>query len=68
MKEPEPVIGVAGHMDNCIMVDLKVWCSTDDYWNVKYYLEEEVKLAFDKAGITIPYPQMDIHIVNNDGR
>ena len=54
-------------MDNCIMVDLKVWCSTADYWNVKYYLEEEVKLAFDREGITIPYPQMDIHIVNNDG-
>ena len=67
MKEPAPVIGVAGHMDNCIMVDLKVWCSTADYWNVKYYLEEEVKLAFDREGITIPYPQMDIHIVNNDG-
>lgn len=66
ISEPAPVIGVAGHMDNCVMIDLKVWCSTDDYWDVKYYLEEEVKLAFDREGITIPYPQMDIHIVKSD--
>jgi small conductance mechanosensitive channel len=68
IHDPEPVIGVAGHHDNCIMMDLKVWCETKDYWDVKYYLEEEVKLAFDKAGITIPYPQMDVHIKNSNSK
>lgn len=62
MKEPEPVIGVAGHGDNAVMIDLKVWCSTEFYWDVKYYLEEKVKLAFDKNGINIPYPQLDVHL------
>ncbi|MCB6993557.1 mechanosensitive ion channel family protein [bacterium 210820-DFI.6.37] len=61
-KDPPPVIGVAGQNDNCISIDLKVWCETDDYWDVKYFLEENVKLAFDEAGITIPFPQMDVHI------
>ena len=51
-----------GQNDNCVSIDLKVWCETDDYWDVKYFLEENVKLAFDKAGITIPFPQMDVHI------
>lgn len=60
--DPEPVIGVAGQKDNCISIDLKVWCETDLYWDVKYYLEENVKLAFDEAGISIPFPQMDVHI------
>lgn len=60
--EPEPVIGVAGQKDNCISIDLKVWCETEVYWDVKYFLEEQVKLAFDKAGISIPFPQMDVHI------
>ena len=60
--EPPPIIGVAGQNDNCVSIDLKVWCETDDYWDVKYFLEENVKLAFDKAGITIPFPQMDVHI------
>lgn len=60
--DPPPIIGVAGQNDNCVSIDLKVWCETDDYWDVKYFLEENVKLAFDKAGITIPFPQMDVHI------
>lgn len=68
LNEPEPVIGVASHQDNCILMDFKVWCETDDYWDVKYYLEETVKLAFDKEGITIPYPQMDIHIIENNSK
>ena len=61
-KEPEPLIGVADHGDSALILDLKAWCKTDDYWDVKYFLEENVKLAFDEAGIEIPYPQMDIHL------
>lgn len=61
--EPEPVIGVSSHGDNAVLLDLKVWCSTSDYFVVKYFLEEKVKLAFDEAGIEIPYPQIDIHMV-----
>lgn len=64
-SEPKPLIGVANHGDSAVMIDLKVWCKTDDYWDVKYYLEEEVKLAFDAHGIEIPYPQMDVNIKNN---
>lgn len=60
--EPEPLIGVANHGDNAVMLDLKVWCETDAYWDVKYFLEENVKLAFDEHGIAIPYPQLDVHI------
>lgn len=59
----QPVIGVAAHEDSGILLDLKVWCSTDDYFDVKYYLEENVKLAFDVASINIPYNTMDVHIV-----
>ena len=66
MKEPAPVIGVAEHGDSSIVMDLLAWCSTDDYYTVKYYLQEEVKLAFDKAGIEIPFPQMDVRICGND--
>ena len=62
-KEPEFVIGVSSHGDHAILMDLKVWCSTEDYFDVKYYLEENVKIAFDQAGIEIPYPQVDIHII-----
>lgn len=62
LKEPAPLIGVANHGDNAVILDVKVWCETDDYWDVKYFLEENVKLAFDEHDIDIPYPQMDVHI------
>lgn len=62
LNDPQPTIGVAEHGDSSISMDLLAWCRTDDYYKVKYYLEEEVKLAFDKEGIEIPFPQMDVHI------
>ncbi len=62
-EDPAFVIGVASHGEHAILLDLKVWCSTEDYFDVKYYLEEQVKVAFDQAGIEIPYPQVDIHII-----
>ncbi len=62
IRDPEPLIGVANHGDSAIIMDVKAWCDTDDYWDVKYFLEENVKIAFDEHDIEIPYPQMDIFI------
>lgn len=61
--EPAPFIGVASQGDSAVFLDLRVWCDTDKYYDVKYYLEEQVKLAFDEANISIPFPQMDVHVV-----
>ena len=59
------MIGVANHGDSAIIMDVKAWCETDDYWDVEFDLTENVKKAFDENGIIIPYPQMDVHINNN---
>lgn len=63
LQTPAPTIGVAAHQDSSVLLDCRVWCETSKYWDVKYYMEEQVKLAFDEANITIPYPQMDVHVV-----
>ena len=63
LADPAPVVGVAEHQDSGILLDLKVWCETSKYYDVRYYLEEQVKLAFDEANITIPYPQMDVRVI-----
>ena len=63
LSEPGPVIGVSSHGDSAVMIDLKVWCRTEQYWDIKYFLEENVKIAFDEHGINIPYPQIDVHMV-----
>lgn len=61
LNEPEPLIAVSGLGSNAVNFDFKVWCKNEKYWDVKYFLEENVKFAFDEAGITIPYPQIEIH-------
>lgn len=62
LKQPEPIVGVRDHLDSSIVLDLKVWCKTEDYAGVRYFLREQVKLAFDEANITIPYPQLDVRV------
>ncbi|MGL6131196.1 MAG: mechanosensitive ion channel family protein, partial [Fusobacteriaceae bacterium] len=42
----------------------RVWCKNEDYWNVHFDSTEMAKEAFDRAGITIPFPQMDVHLVD----
>ncbi|MGF6375393.1 small conductance mechanosensitive channel [Clostridiales Family XIII bacterium PM5-7] len=59
---PEKIIGVSSQGDSGIALDLKVWCATENYYDIKYFLEENVKIAFDEAGINIPYPQIDVHV------
>ena len=60
-RDPAPFVCVSGHGDNSVLIDLRVWCKTEDYWDIKYFLEENVKVAFDEAGISIPYPQIEVH-------
>ena len=43
---------------------INVWVKTSDYSEVKFYLLENIKLSFDKEGISIPYPQQDVHHYN----
>lgn len=59
---PEPLIAVKEHGANSVNLTCFVWCSSDDYWDIYYYMQEKVKLAFDKEGISIPYGQLDVHI------
>ena len=64
LADHEIFVGVSSHDDSAVTIDLKAWCHSEDYWDVKYYLEKEVKLAFDKNNIEIPYPHMDVNIRN----
>ncbi|MBQ6266797.1 MAG: mechanosensitive ion channel [Clostridia bacterium] len=65
LEEPAPVVAVKGHGESAIKIICMIWCHSTDYWPVFYYMQEEVKLAFDKNGISIPYSQLDLHIVKD---
>lgn len=58
----DTVIAVAELADNSVNIVVRPWVKAEDYWAVKFELTEKVKLAFDKAGISIPYPQTDVHL------
>lgn len=49
--------------DSSMTMIVHVWVKTDDYWQAKWNVMENMKYAFDEAGITIPFPQMDVHMV-----
>ncbi|MBQ8590655.1 MAG: mechanosensitive ion channel family protein [Firmicutes bacterium] len=62
VSEPEPMAGVDCHGDSAIILVSKIWVKNSDYWNLYYYMNQNVKEAFDEQGISIPFPQMDVHM------
>lgn len=64
LKDPKPCIGIEELGESSMVMDMYVWCATKDRFDVKYYLEETVKTKFDEAGIAIPYPQVDVHMMD----
>ena len=62
LKEPAPLVAVAELADSSVNFYVRPWVKSGDYWMVGFDLNENIKLAFDDAGISIPYPQMDVHV------
>lgn len=62
LKDPEPMIVVGELGDSSVNFNVRPWVKSGDYWAVKFDLTEKVKLEFDANGISIPYPQMDVHL------
>ncbi len=61
LKDPAPRAIVTEHADSAVKYALWAWVKTEDFWDAKFELTEDVKKAFDKAGIVIPFPQLDVH-------
>ena len=62
LKEPAPMVVVREHGTSAVRLLLRVWCKTADYWPLYYEMQEQVKLAFDRANLTIPFDQVDVHL------
>jgi small conductance mechanosensitive channel len=62
LKTPEPAIMVGALADSSVNINCRPWVKTDDYWSVYWDLMHQVKERFDEAGISIPYPQQDVHL------
>jgi len=63
LKDPEPVVALAELADSSVNFNVRPWVKTDDYWGVRAEVLEQVKLTLDDKGIGIPFPQMDVHVI-----
>jgi len=61
-KDPKPQVVVAELADSSVNFKVRVWAKGADYWNIYFDMHEKIKLQFDKAKISIPYPQQDVHM------
>ena len=64
LKEPEAFIRMSERSDNALVYTVRIWCKNADYWTVYFDVLEGVKESFDKNDITVPFPQVDVHINN----
>ena len=64
LSDPATQIAVAELADSSVNFIVRVWTKSADYWGVKFDMTETIKNRFDEAGIGIPFPQRDIHIVS----
>ena len=67
LKKPEPTIKVHSLGESSVRIVVRPWVKTVDYWQVYWDITREVKLRFDREGISIPFPQRDVHL-RGEGR
>ncbi len=64
-KDPAPMVAVGELADSSVNIIVRVWCSAGDYWGVKFDMTKAMKERFDADGISIPFPQRDVHLINS---
>ncbi|HDS15643.1 MAG TPA: mechanosensitive ion channel [Proteobacteria bacterium] len=64
LPQPLPFVAVAALADSSVDLVMRLWTRTEDYWNLYFDMLEAIKLKFDEEGISIPFPQQDVHLFN----
>ncbi len=62
LDDPAQTVVVGELADSSVNLNTRPFCKSEDYWDTMFYMQEHVKKAFDAEGISIPYPQMDVHM------
>jgi small conductance mechanosensitive channel len=62
LKDPEPFMALSALADSSVNIVVRVWVNSPDYWGVFFDMNEKVYRNFDKEGLGIPFPQMDVHL------
>ncbi|WP_372679231.1 mechanosensitive ion channel family protein [Desulfosarcina sp.] len=67
LKTPAPQISVSELADSSVNFVVRPWVKVEDYWGVHFDLTEKIKKAFDANGVSIPFPQRDVHVYQHGG-
>ena len=67
LKDPEPTVGLLELADSSVNFAVRPWVNSSDYWDVYFDMTERVKKRFDSEGISIPFPQQDVHLYEHKG-
>lgn len=62
LDDPAPMVAIAELGDSSVNLLIRPWVETSEYWKTKWELTKQIKEIFDKNGITIPFPQRDVHL------
>lgn len=66
LLDPEPFVKLGSLGDSSVNLTVRVWSKKEDYWDIHFYVNEKVYQQFDEIdGLSIPFPQMDVHVANN---
>jgi len=61
LKKPAPFVNIKEHGDSAIIILARYWANNEHFWDAHWMMMEDVKHAFEKNNISIPYPQLDVH-------
>lgn len=67
LDDPAPLIAVSELADSSVNIIVRPWTAKEDYWPLKYEITKRIKERYDEAGISIPYPQRDVHLFRENG-
>jgi small conductance mechanosensitive channel len=62
LKDPAPTVAVSELADSSVNFVVRPWVATTDYWDVRFDLIRAIKETFDEQGVSIPFPQQDVHV------
>jgi small conductance mechanosensitive channel len=62
LKDPVPTVAVSELGDSSVNLIVRPWVKTDDYWTTRWEITQQLKEAYDEEGISIPFPQRDVHL------
>jgi small conductance mechanosensitive channel len=65
LDEPEAMVALSELGDSSVNFVVRAWVKLEDFWGVYFDIQEKVKLTFDEQGISIPFPQRDVHVYNH---